>query len=95
MIAKPLVVKALDNCTIWLRFSDGTEGTADLSPLSEKGIFKVIKNPEFFNQVYIDKDSYAIAWSPILELCPDSLYLRLRGLTFEEWRETKLHHATN
>jgi len=95
MISKPIEVKALENYYLWIRFEDGTEGTLDLSSLTAKGIFNVLRNPLIFETVYIDKFSNAVAWNSELEICPDTIYLKLRNITFNEWLEMNKSHASN
>jgi hypothetical protein len=54
MIAKPIAVKALDNYSIFVKFSDGTQGAVDLKHLAHKGIFCNWDNNHLFSQVHID-----------------------------------------
>ena len=95
MIAKPLQVKANAKNSIWLIYDDGTQGIIDLSYLFHKPVFKKWENEDFFNSVTIDKETYAIRWDEMIELCPDNLYLKLKGLTFEEWKSNQQTHASN
>ena len=92
MFPKLLEIKPLVNYTLWLKYDDGTVGEVDLTELTEKGVFKKIKDKTFFKQVYIDKETDAVAWNEDLDLCPDSLFLKLKGLTFEEFKQ--LMYAT-
>ena len=92
MFPKLLEIKPLANYTLWLKYDDGTVGEVDLTELTEKGVFKKIKDKAFFKQVYIDKETDAVAWNEDLDLCPDSLFLKLKGLTFEEFKQ--LMYAT-
>ena len=91
----PIEVKALEQFHIWLKFDDGTQGNIDLSHLRDQGVFRIWNDPAIFNRVQIDLESKAIVWNETVELCPDSLYLRLRDLTFEQWKETEYSYATN
>lgn len=95
MITKPIEVKAISNYIIWVKFSDQTEGQVDLSYLITKPIFKAWQNSDFFNKVYIDKETNAIAWDENIELCPDNIYLKLKGISFEEWRNSQNLYATD
>lgn len=95
MIPKPIEVKALDQNYIWLKFEDGSQGTVDMSDLIEEPFFNDLKDLPFFNQVYITKGSDAIAWNEDLELCANSLYLEINGLTFDQWKAKSLEHASN
>ena len=85
MIAKPVEVKALDNYTIFVWFSDGVQGIIDLKHLAHKGIFREWDKNHLFAQVHID-DYGAIAWNDDIDICPDSVYLQLKGQTFEQWK---------
>jgi len=86
MIAKVIKVKALDNYSIFVSYSDGVEGALDLNHLAHKGVFHQWDNNNLFSQVYID-DYGAISWNEDIDICPDSVYLQLKGLTFEQWKQ--------
>ena len=95
MIANPIKVKALDDYTIFIWFSDGVQGSVDLKHLAHKGIFREWDKNNLFAQVHID-DYGAIAWNDDIDICPDSVYLQLKGLTFEQWQKQKQNqYATN
>ncbi|MBI5214454.1 MAG: DUF2442 domain-containing protein [Ignavibacteriae bacterium] len=81
----PTQVKALPNYLLWIKFNDGTEGTVSLSDIAGQGVFEPFTNQEFFRQVYIDKQSGAIAWNEELDIDSLSLYLEIKGLNFEEY----------
>jgi hypothetical protein len=61
-----------------VKYSDGTEGVADLSDLVGKGVFALWNDYEEFKKVHIGA-SGEIAWSEEIDLCPDAIYLRLTG----------------
>ncbi len=63
---------------LFLRFDDGASGEVDLSDLAGKGVFAVLKESEAFNQVRIT-EAGAAEWPGEIDLCPDSLYMRLTG----------------
>jgi len=86
MIAKPIDVKALDNYSIYVKFSDGAQGAIDLKRLAHKGIFHAWDKNNLFQQVHI-ADYGAIAWNKDIDICPDNVYLQLRGITFEQWQQ--------
>ena len=95
MIAKPIEVAASDNYTIFVCFSDGVQGSIDLKHLAHKGIFLEWDKNNLFEQVHID-DYGAIAWNDNIDICPDNVYLQLRGITFEQWQQqNKNQHASN
>ena len=86
MIAKPIEVKALDDYSIFVKFSDGVQGAVDLKRLAHKGIFRTWDKNNLFAQVHID-DYGAIAWNDDIDICPNNIYLQLIGLTFEQWKQ--------
>jgi hypothetical protein len=93
MLIHVIAVKPLANYQIWLKFSDHTEGVADLSHLSKKGIFKQWDDNNLFNQVRIDSETDAIIWNENIDIDAINLYLKLKNITFEEFK--KHHYATN
>ncbi|MEW6201743.1 MAG: DUF2442 domain-containing protein [bacterium] len=76
---KIVEVKPLENYRVWLKFSDGAEGTVDLSGLVGKGIFRAWEDVNFFNSVFIDGETHTIAWEGGIDLCPDNLYAKIAG----------------
>jgi hypothetical protein len=71
--------KALAGFKVWVKFSDGAEGTVDLSELVGKGVFAAWKDPKFFESLFIDPENQTIAWPGGIDLCPDSLYAEITG----------------
>ena len=72
-------VKPLENYRVWVKFSDGMEGTIDLSGLAGKGVFSAWEDSNFFNSVFIDNETHTIAWEGGIDLCPDNLYAKITG----------------
>lgn len=78
-----LEVKPLENYRVWLRFSDGVEGIANLSEFAGKGVFELWDVGEAFRTVRIGEGG-GIEWGDQIDLCPDALYLKVTGKTPEE-----------
>lgn len=95
MFPEVVSVKPISKYKIWLKYSDETEGEVELSNLAGKGIFKFWDLNDNFMSVYIDSDSKAIAWSDEIDLCPDTLFLTLKGITFEDWKINTSSYATH
>ena len=76
-------VKALQNYRLELTFDDGVVGTVDLSHLVGKGVFTLWRDRRAFEQVQIGS-SGELVWGNQIDLCPDSLYLKVTGKTPEE-----------
>lgn len=76
-------VKPLKNYRVWLHFSDGVEGIADLSELVGKGVFAMWDANEAFQKVQLG-EAGGIQWGDQIDLCPDALYLKITGKAPEE-----------
>jgi hypothetical protein len=95
MIARAIKVAALENYSIFIWFSDGAKGIIDLNHLAHKGVFQAWDKDDLFKQVHID-DFGAIAWNEDIDICPDSVYLQLKGISFEQWQLQKQNlYASN
>ncbi len=82
-MSRPIAIKPLDNYRLWVKFSDGVEGIADLSDLAGKGVFAFWNDHRAFEKVRIGS-SGEIVWSDQVDLCPDSIYLKVTGKQPEE-----------
>ncbi len=80
---RPVLVKARPGYRIYLEFSDGSKGEVDLSDLAGDGVFQVWSDYDFFERVHLG-DHREIKWNDEIELCADSLYLKLTGKSPEE-----------
>ncbi len=83
MLIQPTIVRALSNYRLYLEFSDGVAGEVDLCDLADGEVFAPWRDPGFFEKVHIGPHR-EIKWDNEIELCADSLYLRLTGKTPEE-----------
>jgi hypothetical protein len=96
MKLKPIQVKALPNYVLWIQFNDGIEGTVSISDIAGQGVFAPLTNQDFYQQVYIDQQSGAVAWSEDLDIDFLTLYLEIKGLTFEEYlNQGELEYAAH
>ncbi len=57
---------------LFVRFRDGLEGRIELRFEELTGVLSPLRDPEFFQQVFIDNG--AVAWSGEIELAPDAMY---------------------
>ena len=72
-----------ENFGLFLRFEDGTAGVVDLSSLAGRGVFTSWRVPGVFEQAKLSAAGVP-EWPGELDLCSDSLYLRLTGKSPEE-----------
>jgi len=75
---KVTALRALPDYRLWLRFADGTEGTADLSGKVGHGVFSSWKDPKTFAQVQVGEFGQPI-WPGDIDLCSDTLYRLVTG----------------
>jgi hypothetical protein len=78
---KPVKIKALSKYTIYIEFDDGTAGEADLSDSAGVGIFKFWEEGNNFNKVFINSETWGIAWNEELEIDPETIYEQVKSDT--------------
>ncbi len=76
-------VKALKDYRLELSFNDGTHGIVDLSDMVGSGVFKLWNDYDQFLKVEVGETG-ELVWSDQVDICPDSLYLRLTGKKTED-----------
>jgi hypothetical protein len=79
MLRKITDYKVLQPYQVWLRFDGGIEGTVDLSDFAQMPVFAPWKDEAFFKNMKVD-GGRNVHWSEDLDLCPDSLYIRITGV---------------
>ena len=75
-VHKIINVNVLQNYKVKLKFDDGQQGIADLSHLVGKGVFSSWNDYDTFQNVKIGS-SGELVWSDQIDICPDSLYLKI------------------
>jgi hypothetical protein len=65
--------KYLGDYRVWLQFSDGTSGEADLSPALWGPMFEPLKDKALFSQVKFDHELDTIVWPNGADLAPEYL----------------------
>jgi hypothetical protein len=92
---KILTAKPLPNFCLELHFDSGESGIVDLSSFAGKGVFAAWEDAGLFEQVVVTADG-AVEWPGEIDLCPDSLYLRMTGKKPEDIfpaLQNRLSHA--
>ena len=69
-------VKAVAPLTLQVKFQDGIEGQVVFKREKLYGVFEPLQNPDFFNQVFIDRD--AVAWPGEVDIAPDAMYEEIK-----------------
>ncbi len=79
--ADVLTVKPEGNLTLSVRFVDGLSGSVRFEPSRLRGVFEILKDPEFFKKAYVE-NGY-VTWPGELDLAPDAMYREIK--THGEW----------
>ena len=69
---KIVSVEPLDDYKILLTFSNNEKRIKDMKPYLNKGVFRKLKDKNFFSSVHVSFDT--ISWDNEIDLCPDTLY---------------------
>lgn len=65
-------VEVLPNYELLLTFDNKVKKIKDMKPYLEQGVFKKLKEEEFFKKVKISFGT--ISWEDGIDMCADSLY---------------------
>jgi hypothetical protein len=72
-----------------LRFNTGETLAVDLEKrlraksTSEKSLYKMLLDPEYFKQVKLQPEVESIYWENGLDFCPDVLYMMAKNIPFK------------
>ena len=66
--------KYLGDYRVWLEFSDGTSGEADLFPALRGPMFEPLRDKALFRQVAFDPGADTIVWPNSADLAPEFLH---------------------
>lgn len=71
-------IKPMDAFRLWVLFSDGREGVADLSELATRTgpMVEPLKEPAFFNRVFVEAG--VPTWPNGYDYAPSALYIKMR-----------------
>ena len=70
-------VKIKEYLVLEVGFIDGLEGVVKILPEHLTGVFEVLKEPRFFECVYIDDG--VVTWPGELDLAPDAMYEEIKA----------------
>ncbi|NTW53274.1 MAG: DUF2442 domain-containing protein [Chlorobaculum sp.] len=65
------VVKPLSDYRIYVEIEDGRQGVFDMKPYLDRGVFRELKDENYFNQVGILLG--AVAWPHEQDIAPETL----------------------
>ncbi len=65
---------------IWLRFSDGVEGVADLARALDGPMFEPLRDRTIFGAARLDAELHTVAWPNSADLAPEYLHALVTGV---------------
>lgn len=65
---KILSAVAIDDHTLVVEFDNKQKKKYDITPLLEKEMFSLLKNPAFFKAVKVEQGGYAVVWDNNIDL---------------------------
>ncbi len=74
MIPRIAEAHYVQDFTLHLWFSDGTEGDVDLGPELYGEIFEPLKDPAFFRRFTLHPDFHTVTWPNGADFAPEFLY---------------------
>jgi hypothetical protein len=78
MVPRILEAKHARDYTIWLRFSDGTEGEVDLSSELHGEVFQPLRDAAYFRSFQLHPELRTIVWPNGADFAPEFLRASLR-----------------
>lgn len=65
-------VHVIEHLVLFVRFADDTQGQVRFLPSHLSGVFESLKDPAFFDRVFIDHG--VVTWPNELDLAPDAMH---------------------
>jgi hypothetical protein len=76
-------VEPLDDYKLHVELVDGRQGTFDMTPYLEKGVFRELKDPAYFRQVHVFLG--AVSWPNGQDIAPETIYTAITGEPLPGW----------
>lgn len=80
MLPRIVDARYLSDHKIWLRFSDGVEGEADLSEDLDGPMFEALQDPEQFRRFLLHPELRTLVWPSGADLAPEFLQSKIGGV---------------
>lgn len=88
------VVKPLPDYNIYVEIADGRKGIFDMKPYLEHGVFKELKDINYFNQVEVFFG--AVTWPHEQDIAPETLVSGIKPVQerdLHDAHEDQVHHS--
>ena len=77
MIPRVAEAKYIKDYTLYLRFSDGSDGEVDLAQELDGEIFKPLKDISYFRNFSVNQELHTVVWPNGADFAPEFLYEKL------------------
>ncbi len=78
MIPRVTDAKFVKDYTLYLRFSDGSDGEVDLEPELDGEIFQLLKDVSYFKNFSLNQELHTVVWPNGADFAPEFLYEKLQ-----------------
>ena len=78
MIPRVTDAKYIREYTLYLRFSDGSDGEVDLEHELDGEIFEPLKNITYFKDFSVNQELHTVVWPNGADFAPEFLYEKLQ-----------------
>ena len=78
MIPRVIDAKYIKDYTLYLRFSDGSDGEVDLQPELDGEIFQPLKDVSYFKGFSLNQELHTVVWPNGADFAPEFLYEKLQ-----------------
>jgi hypothetical protein len=78
MTPKVIIAEYVENYTIHIVFSDGTEGDVNFDGDLEGEIFKPLKDLSLFRQFAVHPELHTVTWPNGADIAPEYLYRKVQ-----------------
>jgi len=80
MIPRVIDAKYIKDYTLYLRFSDGSDGEVDLEHELDGEIFEPLKGISYFKDFIVNQEFHTVVWPNGADFAPEFLFERLQVL---------------
>ena len=78
MIPRVIDANYVDNYTLHLRFSEGSEGEVDFEQELDGEIFEPLKDISYFKKFTVNQELHTVVWPNGADFAPEFLYEKLK-----------------
>ena len=78
MIPRVIDAKYIKDYTLYIRFSDGSDGEVDLENELDGEIFEPLKDISYFKNFIVNQELHTVVWPNGADFAPEFLFDRLK-----------------